>query len=195
MIIAGSRLLNAPVMSLQTGGELGHAKQAIIDPATLEIVAYEIDGPMLSEKPALLRIADVREFSDIGIIIDSAEELVTPDDVIKLGEIYRLHFHLLGMLVVDEKKSKLGKINGYTLDTNGFIVQQLSIKRPLLKSLNDTELLVHRSQITEINDKAIVVHSQAKIPDPKLESVRSAYVNPFRKPQASSIESKTSTEF
>lgn len=181
MIIAGSRLLDAPIMGLQTGGELARTKRAIIDPATLEIIAYEIDGPLIAEKPALLRVADVREFSDIGIIVDSADEFITPDDVIKLGEIYKLGFELLGMPVIDEKRAKLGKVNGYTLDSNGFTVQQLSVKRPLLRSLNDTELLVHRSQITEINDKAIVVHSQAKIPEPKLESIRQSYVNPFRR--------------
>lgn len=185
MILAGSRLINAPVMGLQTGSELARTKRPVIDPARLEIVAYEVDGPLLDVRPALLRIADVREFSDIGLIVDSNDEFVAPDDIIKLKEIYDLHFGLLGMPVIDEKRHKLGKVNGYTLDTSGFLVQQLSVKRPLLKSLSDTELLIHRTQITEINDDAIVVHSQAEAPEPKLESVRQAYVNPFRKnPQA-----------
>ena len=77
--------------------------------------------------------------------------------------------------------TKIGKVNGYTLDTNGFVIQQISVKRPLFKSLNDTELLIHRTQITEINNDAIIVHSEAKIPEPIIDSVRTAYVNPFRK--------------
>lgn len=183
MLIAGSRLLDTPVMGLQTGGELARTSRAVIDPKNLEIVAYEITGSLLSTHPSLLRIADVREFSDIGIIVDSSDEFVSPDDIIKLDEIYKLNFTLEGMNVIDEKRQKLGKVNGYTLDTTGFLVHQLSVKRPLLKSLNDTELLIHRSQITEINDNTIVVHSQAKIPEPLLESVRTAYINPFRKNQ------------
>jgi sporulation protein YlmC with PRC-barrel domain len=168
-------------MGLQTGGELARTNHAVIDPKNLEIVAYEVHGPLLDSNPSLLRVADVREFSDIGIIVDSSEEFVSPDDIIKLGEIYRLHFKLEGMHVIDERKQKLGKVNGYTIDTSGFVVQQLSVKRPLLKSLNDTELLIHRSQITEINDEAIIVHSEAEIPEPLMESVRTAYINPFRK--------------
>jgi sporulation protein YlmC with PRC-barrel domain len=181
MLLAGSRLIDTPVLGLQTGSELARTTQPIIDPAKLEIIAYELSGPLLDMHPSLLRIADVREFSDIGIIVDSSDEFVMPDDIIKLGEIYKLHFDIVGMRVIDEKRRKLGKVSAYTIDTTGFLIQQLSVKRPLLKSLNDTELLIHRSQITEINDDAIVVHSQAKIPQPVVQSVRSAYVNPFRK--------------
>jgi sporulation protein YlmC with PRC-barrel domain len=181
MLLAGSRLIDAPILGLQTGSELARTRRPVIDPAKLEIVAYEVNGPLLNAHPSLLRVADVREFSDIGIIVDSSDEFVTPDDIIKLGETYNLHFDLIGMRVIDEKRRKLGKVSAYTIDTTGFLIQQLSVKRPLLKSLNDTELLIHRSQITEINDDAIVVHSQAKIPQPVMPSVRTAYVNPFRK--------------
>ncbi len=181
MLLAGSRLINAPVMGLQTGGELGRISRPVIDPHTLTVIAYEITGPLLDMHPSLLRIADVREFSDIGVIVDSSDEFVSPDDIIKLGEIYKLHFTPEGMTVVDEKHHKLGKVSGYTLETGGFVIQQLNVKRPLLKSLNDTELLIHRTQITEITDHEIIVHSQAKIPEPVSRSIRTAYVNPFRK--------------
>lgn len=183
MLLAGSRLINTPVMGLQTGSELARTSAPVIDPRTLEIVAYELEGPLLDANPSLLRVADVREFSDIGMIVDSSDEFVSPDDIIKLGEIYALHFDVLGMTVIDEKKRKLGKVHGYTIDTTGFLIQQLSVKRPLLKSLNDTELLIHRTQIQEINDHAIIVHSEAEIPEPLMESVKTAYVNPFRKSQ------------
>lgn len=181
MLLAGSRLINAPVMGLQTGSELGRLTQPVIDPDTLAIVAYEVTGPLLDTSPTLLRVVDVREFSDIGVIIDSSDEFVSPDDVIKLGEIHKLHFSPLNMNVVDEKHHKLGRVDGYTIETTGFVIQQLSVKRPFFRSLNDTQLLIHRSQITEINDHEITVHSEAKIPEPAMHTVRNNYVNPFRK--------------
>jgi len=189
MLIAGSRLIDAPVMGLQTGSELARISKPVINPNTLEIIAYEVSGQSLDIHPSLLRIADVREFSDIGVIIDSSDEFVSPDDIIKLSEIYNLHFNPIGMHVVDEKRQKLGKVTSYTIDTNGFVIQQLSVKRPFLKSLNEPELLIHRTQITEINNDAIVVHSRAKIPEPVMHTVRSAYNNPFRKnPQTEHVE-------
>jgi hypothetical protein len=167
-------------MGLQTGSELARTSEAVIDPRTLEIVAYELVGPLLNTHPSLLRVADVREFSDIGLIVDSSDEFVSPDDIIKLGEIYKLHFQPIGMQVIDEKHRKLGRVDGYSIETGGFLVQQLSVKRPLLKSLNDAQLLIHRTQITEINNSTIVVHSEAKPPQPIMQSVRGVYNNPFR---------------
>ncbi|HEU0266404.1 MAG TPA: hypothetical protein VFQ70_02145 [Candidatus Saccharimonadaceae bacterium] len=187
MIIAGSRLLDAPVMGLQTGSELARTTRAIVDPATLAIVAYEITGALIGDAN-LLRVADVREFSNLGLIVDSQDEFVAPEDVIKLHEIYELGFEPLGMPVTDEKRSKLGKVNSYTIETTTFTIQQLSVRRPLLKSLGDTELLIHRSQIIEINDKSIVVHSKAEIPEPRLEQIRTSYVNPFRKAEPGRID-------
>jgi hypothetical protein len=170
-----------PVMGLQTGSELARTVREIIDPHTLEVVAYELTGPLLTTRPSLLRVADVREFSDIGMIVDSSDEFVAPDDIIKLDEIYQLQFTLEGKPVVNLKHRKLGKVIGYTIETGGFVIQQLSVKRPFLQSLNDTELLIHRSQIKQVSDTQIVVESELKTPAPVLKAVRDTYQNPFRK--------------
>ncbi len=194
MMLLGSALANTPIMSIQTGNELGRTEQPVIDPGSLTILAYEVAGPALDHSaPTLLRIADIREFSDIGFIVDSGDEFVHPNDVIKLQEVYDHHFILVGMPVTDEKRRKLGKVIDFTLETSGFVIQQLTVRRPLLKSLNDTELLIHRSQIIEINDDAIVVHSEAKVPEPELQEVVGSYVNPFRKakPAQESITPKS----
>lgn len=190
MLIAGSRFLNSPVMGLQTGGELARTSREIIDPATLTIIAFELEGPLLAEHPSFLRIADVREFSDIGIIVDSSDEFVGMDDIVRFKPIYDLHFTMIGKHVLDEKKHKLGKVTSYTIDTVGFMIQQFSVKRPLLKSLTDTELLIHRSQIVEVNDTSIIVRADvADISEPATTALPT-YHNPFRSssPQTNSSD-------
>ena len=163
MIILGSNLNRAPVVSLQTSTEIARTARAIIDPADLRVLAYVVTGSLLPADTQLLRIADVRELSSLGFIVDSIDEFVAPSDVINLQKIYNLHFDLLGMRVVDERRQKLGKIIDFTIDTNDFLVQQLTVKRPLLHSLNDTELLIHRSQIIEINNDSIVEIGRAHV--------------------------------
>lgn len=181
MIILGSSLSPAPVVSIQTGGEIARTNKAIIDPADLRILAYSVRGPLLPPGDQLLRIADVRELSSMGFIVDSVDEFVMPEDVLALKQVYELQFDLIGMSVVDQRRHKLGKIIDFTIDTNTFTVQQLTVRRPLLQSFNDTELLIHRSQIIEISNHEIVVHSEAKVPEPELHEVVGSYVNPFRK--------------
>lgn len=180
MLLLGSRLIGVPIMGLQTGTALARTSRAIIDPRNLSIVAYELSGPLLDREPSLLRIVDIRELSDIGMIVDSSDEFISPDDVIKIQSIYDLHFDLIGLKVIDEKKHKLGKVASYTLEATSFVIEQLNVKRPLLKSFSDTELLVHRSQIVEINDTTIIVRStDEKVHEPVKQAIRS-YSNPFR---------------
>jgi uncharacterized protein YrrD len=171
-------------MSLQTGTRLATTDTPIINPANLKIVAFELDGPLLTEKPSFLRVADIRELSGVGMIIDSSDELLGLDDVIKIKELYELGFKLVGMNVIDEHKKKLGKVDNYTVETGSFVIEQLNVKHGILRGLTDTGLLIHRSQITEINDTSIIVKSTAKkiTVAPVMEAIRHEYVNPFRQP-------------
>lgn len=183
MLLLGSRLNSTPVMSLQTGARLAHTTKPIINPANLKILAYQVEGPLLTQNPMFVRIADIREYGRLGMIIDSNDELIGLDDVIQIEKLYELNFSLIGMVVVDERKHKLGKISDYTIETNNYVIQQLNVNRGFLKGLNDTGLLIHRSQIVEINDKEIVVKSATKKSvEPIMQSFRGEFVNPFRKP-------------
>ena len=171
-------------MSLQTGTRLAQTGTPLINPANLKIIAFELEGPLLAENPSFLRTADIREMGSIGMIIDDSDELIGLDDVIKIRELHELNFSLIGMNVIDEHKRKLGKVDGYTVETSSFVIQQLNVRRGLLRGLTDTGLLIHRSQITEINDNAIIVKTTAKkiSPEPIMQATRHDYINPFRNP-------------
>ena len=84
MLLHGSQLIGTPVMGLQTGVELAEVTDAVIDPANLKVLAYVVKGPTLDENPSLLLVGDIRELSDIGMIIDSNDEFVSTDDI-KIG--------------------------------------------------------------------------------------------------------------
>ncbi len=183
MLVNAERFMDMPVMSLQTGSELARTERAIIDPRNLSIVAYELEGRLLDQTPALLRIADVREIGPLGMIVDSVDELVSPSDIVSLKEIYEFNFSLENKPVIDEKKHRIGRVVGCTLMANTFFIQQLIVRRPLLKSLGDTELLIHRSQIIKVTDSHIIVKS-AKVQHrvEKQEPIAApSYENPFRR--------------
>ena len=172
-------------MSLQTGSELARTSREVINPKNLSVAAYELEGRLLDQHPSLLRVDDIREIGPLGMIIDSTDEIVGVDDVISLKEIYDIGFTLKDKLVI-------GRVIGYTLAAGSFIIQQLRIRRPLLKSFGDTELLIHRSQIVKITDEKIIVKSatvshatEKKMPTPRINS----YDNPFRKQPRTQPES------
>ena len=184
MLILASKLLNTPIMGLQTGSQLALTGNAIINPENLQILAYQLKANSFSNEEMLIRIADIRELSRIGFIIDSGEDFILPTDVIKIKEIIDLDFDILNLKVEDEKGSKIGKIIDYTLSLADFSVQQLIVKRPFLKSLNDLTLTIHRSQIVAINDDAITIrHEKEESPQKQAERTENFvpnYINPFR---------------
>lgn len=193
MLLLGKRLLGTPVMSLQVGVKVAETVEPVIDPRNLMVIAYEVDGPLLENRPQFIRIADIRELSDIGMIIDSSDELVGEDDVIKLKEVRDMNFQLIGIKVIDDRGKKLGKVEDYTIDTDSFVIQQLSVRGGMMSSLSSTGHVIHRSQIVEISDTKITVKSAEK----KLTSLNTTgeihrtYTNPFRKPAEPQPETTT----
>ena len=184
MLILASKLDNTPVMGLQTGSQLATVGTPVINPANLQILAYNLENNSYSDEPMLVRIAELRELSRFGFIVDSGEDFILPTDVIKIKEIIDLNFNLSGMKVVDENGEKIGKISDFTISLDNFTVQQLIVRRPLLKSFNTSELTIHRNQITSIDDDKITIKSETEKKSikraEKTENFVPNYVNPFR---------------
>lgn len=194
MILANdTRLQNVPIMSLHMGGKVATTKRAVINPANLRVYAYEIIGN--KSKQEFLLTSDIREFGNLGFIIDNSDHFVSKGDVVKLDHILDTNFNLLGINVKDTSGRKIGKVSGYTIDTAKFEIQQLSVKQGILKRITDTGSLIHRNQIVEISDDYITV-KQATVSavDPVMEAPRSTFTNPFRsQPQPSQADSSSTT--
>lgn len=159
MLIEGSKLLKYPILSLHTASRIAEVKSLVIDPNFLKVVAFEISAAS-SRQSLFLEASSIREFSKMGMIVDSDEEFVEKDDVIKLQETIDLGFSLDNMKVISKKKAMLGRIEDFIVNTEDFQIMQLIVKRPIYKALIDPELVIGRSDIHEINDSEIIVKSE-----------------------------------
>lgn len=195
MLVSASKLIGFPVLSLHVGGPIAWTESEIIDPEKLKIIAFFVEGPAIQNDPEaghIMESRDVREFSNMGMIVDSIETFVNEGEVIKLDKILKLNFSLIGLKVETKKGTKLGKIIDYIVDTDTFTVLQLIVKRPVVKALIDPELTIPRKEIVEVNDyKIIVKDEEEKIRKRATkEDFVPNFVNPFREPDfsANSIE-------
>jgi sporulation protein YlmC with PRC-barrel domain len=199
MLLIGSKMIGAPVLSLHVGGPVANTREAIIDPEDLRIVAYTLEGAIIKNDPDvgdILDTQDVREISGSGLIVDSTDRFTTREDVVRLDKIMDLGFSLVGLKVVTQDGKKIGKVVDYTMDSGTFMVYQLIVQRPFMSSLLDPELTINRSQIIEIDDyKVTIKHdkAQVKVPKEKKKSEPEEFVpnftNPFRKPAYTEEES------
>ncbi len=193
MLVTGSHLIGTPILSMQASGVIGRISSPIIDPDTLKIIAFYIASPLIKGAENILAVKSIREYSRYGCVIDSIDELVAKDDVVKISKILDLNFDLIGLKVETKKGSKLGKVLDYTVTDNDFVVQQLIVKRPIAKALIDPELTVPRSEIIEVTDYKIIVKDEEKTIKKKAETTEFIpnFVNPFRKSELSRAPAQT----
>lgn len=181
MLVTSTKLINTPVLSFQAGAPIGYISNFIIDPDNLKLVAFILSGtsnPMSN----ILDVSSIREYSDLGLIIDDEDELISADDVVKISKILALNFSLIDLKVETKKGSKLGKVIDYTMNPADFIVQQIIVKRPTFKALIDPELTISRKEIVEVTDYKIIVKDEEKVLKARAEKEDFIpnFVNPFR---------------
>lgn len=186
MLVISSKLIGTPILSIQASGPIGRIAESIVDPNTLKIIAFRLEGGPIPRSGAnLLDVSSIREYSTLGMVIDSIDELVGTEDVVKLAKILKLNFSLIGLKVETKKGSKLGKVIDYTVTPDDFTIQQLIVKRPTLKSFIDPELTIHRKEIIEITDYKVIIKDEEKVlkEKAKKEDFVPNFVNPFREQQ------------
>ena len=189
MLFSINRIIGAPIMSLQTGQPLGRLATPIIDPYTLRIVAFYVEGPRLDFSPAVLFTDDIREFGRLGAIVDSVDNIMSTDGLVRLNEIISYNFTLNRILVVDDNKRKLGKVSGYVIDPLNFEIRQLQVRPSVFRSLSTAELLVNRSQIIKVEPDKITVKTptvqqsarEATTTGDSRRILNPEFDNPFRK--------------
>lgn len=187
MLVGINHLIGAPVMSLQTGQPLARLDSPIINPRNLRIVAFYVSGPKVDFKPAVVFTDDIREFGEIGAIVDSSDNILSPEGMVRLLEVINYNFLLTGLPVSDDHRQKIGKVDSFTVDPVNFMIRQLYVKPTLLQRFLVANVVINRQQIIKIEPKRIIVKAPtvqqkqtspgsegSRFLDPKLD-------NPFRK--------------
>lgn len=165
-------------------GTIARVTEAIVDPNELKIIAFRVDGPTTGTEDTgdILPATSVREFSRLGMIIDSSDEFVNGDEIIRIKTVLDLGFSLLKLKAESKAGAKLGKVSDFIVEPETWFVQQLVVQRPILKALLDPELLISRNEIDSVTDtKVIIKDEKPKIKVAAMPAASSSsFVNPFR---------------
>lgn len=157
MLQLSASLINQPVLSLRTGGQIGTILAPIIDPNNLKIEGFYCQDKF-EKKQLVLLYQDIRDIIKQGFVVNDLDVLVEPTELVRLKDVMALEFELLGKQVVTVNKEKLGKVGDYATETETMFIQKLYVTQPLLKSLSGGSLSVDRSNIVEITNRKVVVN-------------------------------------
>jgi len=132
------------------------AMEPIMNPNNLKVEGFRcID--QFDNRELILVTQDIRDHIKDGFVIDDHEVLVEPEELVRLKDVLKLNFILLGKPVYTDKKKRLGKVVDYAVDNETLYVQKLYVSQTILKSLNAGQLTIDRSQIVEITDRRVIV--------------------------------------
>jgi hypothetical protein len=154
MLMLSNSLLNQPVMSLRTGGQVALAAEPIINPHNLKILGWWCKAA--GGRRLVLMAEDVREIMTNGLAINDEDDLSPPEDLVRHSEVLGTQFQLLEK-PVRTKRQKIGKVSDYSYN-EGMFIQKLYVSKPLRKvfTTEDT-LIIDRTQILEVTDHYILV--------------------------------------
>jgi uncharacterized protein YrrD len=161
MLQLSGSLLNKPILSLRTGGQIATITQAIMSPYNLKIEGFYCTDTV-SHGPLILLTQDIRDILSQGIVVNDFEVLTQPEELVRLEKILRINFQLIGKPVVTVGKHRVGKVIDFAADTSSFYVQKLYVSQSIFKSLNTGQLSIDRTQIVEISPKKITIQELLK---------------------------------
>ncbi len=173
-----SYLLDLPIWSIQAGSKIALIQGPIIDPNTLQIMAFYVK---YENKLMILSSRDIREITRDGVAIDHEELLAGLADLPKLQPLAELNWSPLDFAVVTRSGQLLGKVVDFTIASPDLHLYQLAVQPPkkLFRRPSKESFLINRSQIIEYDDQKFIVRDSTD-----LELVDkidfSKFHNPFR---------------
>jgi len=162
MLQLSGMLVDRPVLSLRTGTQVGTALSPIINPNNLKIEGFWCRADR--RKQLVLLSQDIRDSLPQGFVVNDADALTDPAELVRLAPVIQLNFQLLGKTVETTNGRKLGKVTDYATDIDSMFIKKLYVTQPIYKNFTGGNLGVDRTQVVEITDKRIVINDiEAKV--------------------------------
>jgi len=156
MLLLSETLLNQPVLSLRTGGQIAQIYGFIINPNNFKVEGFYCHD-RLSKENLVLLYQDVRNIIGQGVIVNDHDVLSQPDILVRLQDTIKINFILIGKSVVTVGKTRVGKVKDFAIDSETFYVQKIYVGQSIIKSLSTGQLSIDRSQIVEVTDNKIII--------------------------------------
>lgn len=155
--LSGGLLNNKSVLSLRTGTPIATVIAPIFNPNNLKIEGFYVED-RFDKKQLILLYQDIRETLPQGFVVNDHDVLSEPSELVRLKDILRLRFELIGKPVETIAKQKVGKVNDYAVETETMYVQKIYVVQSILKSFSGGSLSVDRTQINEITPRRIIIN-------------------------------------
>jgi sporulation protein YlmC with PRC-barrel domain len=154
MLIELTKLENMPVGAMDEGAAIGKVRRTLVSPEEEKLLGITVKTAGFFGKVLVVSIQDVVDIDRGGVVVRSREALVAPDEIVRIKEIFKKKFSLIGLRVKDNSGKTLGRVSDAVVETTTGAICRLYVKSLL------NELVYEHSQIEKITWTEVVVKSE-----------------------------------
>ena len=124
MKLLRSDIIGRPVGALEEKAKVGTARDVVVNPEDGRVLALVVGTGIFKKGQKVVGWQDVRAVEESGIVIGSKEQMLAPLEIVRVNQLMKDSFHLVGLPVVSSGGVRIGRVNNFCFDaTTGQLVQ------------------------------------------------------------------------
>lgn len=153
-----SKLINLEIASFQDWAKIGTATEYLLNKEKLKIDIVRVKKKN-DKNNYYLTANDIRSVNEKLLIVDSAQDLSTKEDLVRYKGVITDNIILLGSKVIDEDGKKIGNVKDYTIDYNSLEIIKIHIKTNWLNRLINERLIVDKRDVKNVTKNTITIRN------------------------------------
>ncbi|MDH4358370.1 MAG: hypothetical protein OEV37_00260 [Candidatus Berkelbacteria bacterium] len=152
MLIELSKLENMPVGALDEVAYVGKVRRAVVNPNEIKLIGLTVWVGTLFPRMYAVSLHDIVDIDKGGVVVNSRENLLGVGEVVRIAEIVKHRFSLIGLKARSRKGQGFGRVQDAVADTTTGEILRIYVK----KLLGDSRVF-ERSQIEKITWRETVL--------------------------------------
>lgn len=139
------------VGALDEGVKIGAVRRIVVNPESIKLIGFVIKSGTVLAAIKAVSFLDVVDIDRNGIVIRSRDSLVEIGEVVRIGELVKKRFSLIGLPVRTKDKKNFGRVIDAVVETTTGDILRIYTKYLF------RDLVFERSQIQKVTLGEVVV--------------------------------------
>ncbi len=151
MLLELSKIRGVPVGVMDEQKAVGSVEMPVVLADDAKVIGFLIRLKGIMSRKKVVSFADVVDLDGKGLVVNSADNLLAIDEILRIKDILRQGFKLIGLPAKTKNKKYLGRITDAVIETTSGDIIRLYVKNLL------DERIFERSMIHDIKPKEIIL--------------------------------------
>jgi len=157
LLVEISKIKGLPVGVMSESRKGGETSGVVFDHAQGKVIGFTVKGAGMFSAERVISLSDVVSVDQQGVVVRSSDDIIEKAEIVRIDQILRKKTKLIGMRVYGTNKRFLGYVYDAVIESQGGDLVRIYVRFLWRK------FIFSREQITAINERRIVVDTDAKI--------------------------------